>query len=128
MLSLGLFILRVVAGLTVAAHGGQKIFGWWGGPGLDGWSGHVTAMGMKPARFWAIAAALAEFGGGLLVAFGFLNPVGSAAVIGSMLMAIIAVHLTKGFFNSNGGVEFPLLLGASVLTVALTGPGPWSLD
>lgn len=85
-------------------------------------------MGIKPARPWAIAAALAEFVGGLLVAFGFLGPIGYLAVCGSMLAAIWLVHAGKGFFSSKGGWEFPLMILAVLAGTSLIGPGAISLD
>src|SRR5258708_24313831 len=103
MVGVGRMILRGVFGLAMAAHGSQKLLGWFGGPGLKGWTGHVEAMGFRPAPWWALVAALSEFGGGLLVALGLLTPVAAAAVIGAMLIATVGVHLPKGFFNGNSG-------------------------
>jgi putative oxidoreductase len=128
MLSIGLLIVRVVVGLTVAAHGAQKLFGWFGGPGISGFGGWLASMGIKPARPWAVVAALAEFAGGLLVALGFLGPVGYLAACGSMLTAILLVHAGKGFFASNGGYEFPLTILAVLAGTSLIGPGALSLD
>src|SRR5215472_2384936 len=98
MVALGLLILRVVIGLTVAAHGAQKLFGWWGGPGMHGWTGAMNHMRIRPAPVWAWVSALAEFGGGLALALGLLTPLPSFAIAGSMLVAIALVHLPKGFF------------------------------
>jgi putative oxidoreductase len=128
MLALGLLILRLVIGLTLAAHGAQKLFGWWGGPGMKGWTGAMNHMRIRPATPWAWASALAEFGGGLGLALGFLNPLPSFAIAGSMLVAIALVHLPKGFFNSKGGFEFNLSILAAVAAVAFAGPGAYSLD
>jgi putative oxidoreductase len=127
-LALGLLILRVVLGLTVAAHGAQKLFGWFGGTGLDGFGKVMEKLNIHPARPFALLAGLAEFGGGILVAFGFLNPVGPLIVAGAMAVAIVTVHLSKGFFNSAGGYEFPLLIAGGSVALSLTGPGPYSLD
>src|SRR5258708_6930599 len=128
MVGVELLILRGVFGLAMAAHGSQKLFGWFGGAGLKGWTGHVEAMGFRPAPWWALVAALSEFGGGLLVALGLLTPVAAAAVIGAMLIATVVVHLPKGFFNANGGFELPLLMAVAVGSVAITGPGSISGD
>jgi putative oxidoreductase len=128
LVSLGLLILRVVVGLTLAAHGAQKLFGWWGGSGMAGWTQAVTKLRIRPAAAWAWIAALAEFGGGLLFAFGLLSPVGSLAIASAMLVAIAAVHWPNGFWNGKRGYEFNLALLASVSAVALTGPGSYSLD
>ncbi len=128
LLDVGLIVLRLVLGLTFIGHGSQKLFGWFGGPGLKGWTAGVGKMGMRPAWFWALVAALGEFGGGLLVLIGFLNPLGSLGIIGAMLMAIIKAHWSKGFWNTKGGFEFPLMNLAAALALALTGPGAYSVD
>jgi putative oxidoreductase len=127
-ISLGLLILRVVVGLTVAAHGAQKLFGWWGGPGMMGWTQMVTKLRVRPAAPWAWVAALSEFGGGLLLALGLLSPLGSFGIAGAMLVAIATVHWANGFWNGKRGYEFNLTLLGSVAALALTGPGTYSLD
>ena len=128
MIALGLLILRLVLGLTVAGHGAQKLFGWWGGSGMKGWTGAMTRMRIRPAVPWAWMSALAEFGGGLLVALGFLNPLGSFALAGSMLVAVILVHWPKGFWVGKGGYEYNLLILGAAAAIAIAGPGAYSLD
>jgi len=128
MAAIGLLVLRLVVGLIVAAHGAQKLFGWWGGPGMTGWTGAMTHMRMRPAAAWAWMSALAELVGGLLFVLGFLSPLGSMAIAGSMLVAIALVHLPKGFWVGKGGYEFNVSLIAGVVAIALTGPGALSLD
>jgi putative oxidoreductase len=128
MTAFGLLILRVVVGLILAGHGAQKLFGWWGGPGMNGWTATVAKLRIRPAQPWAWIAALAEFGGGLLLALGLLSPLGNLAIAGSMLVAIVTVHLSRGFWVSKGGYEFNLALIAAVAALALTGPGAYSLD
>ena len=128
MTALGLLILRLVVGLIMVGHGGQKLFGWWGGPGMNGWTQMIQKLRIRPAQPWAWVAALAEFGGGILLALGFLSPLGSLAIAGSMLVAIVTVHLSRGFWVSKGGYEFNLAIIASVAALALTGPGIYSLD
>lgn len=128
MFALGILILRLVVGGILFAHGAQKLFGWWGGPGMQGWTGAMTRMRIRPAAPWAWVSALAEFAGGIGLALGFLNPLPSIAIAASMLVAIALVHLPKGFFNSKGGYEFNLSLIAAVAAVALAGPGSISLD
>jgi putative oxidoreductase len=126
--ALGLLVLRLAIGLILAGHGAQKLFGWWGGPGMAGWTGAMGKMRVRPAVAWAWVSALAEFGGGLLFALGFLSPLGSMAIAGSMLVALITVHLPRGFWNTKGGYEFNLSILAAVVAVAIAGPGAYSLD
>jgi putative oxidoreductase len=128
MAALGLLILRLVVGLSLAAHGSQKLFGWFGGSGITGWAAVVAKLRIRPPLQWAWIAALSEFGGGLLVALGLLWPLGAFAIIGAMLVAIATVHWPKGFFVTKGGYEFNLVLIASAVALALTGPGLYSLD
>jgi putative oxidoreductase len=128
MISLGLLILRLVVGLTVAAHGAQKLLGWFGGGGINGTRGMVTRLQFRPIELWTWAVTLGEFGGGLLMALGLLSPVGNFGVMGAMVIAMWLVHMPKGFFNSKGGIEFPLQIATVALVLSLTGPGPYSLD
>ena len=128
MVDIGLLILRIVLGLTFLGHGSQKLFGWFGGGGVQGTTGMMEKMRLRPAWFWGALATLSEFIGGLLVLLGFLNPIGSLGIIASMLMAIIQVHWSKGFWNTGGGIEFPLMNLTAALALALTGPGAYSLD
>jgi putative oxidoreductase len=125
---LGLTALRAAVGAVFVAHGTQKLFGWFNGPGLDGMAQGLDAMGLKPGKRNAVIAGVSETAGGAMIATGFLTPVGAAATIGVMDQAIRTVHAPKGFFNTDGGYEFNLLLGASAFALADTGPGPWSLD
>jgi len=127
-IAVGILILRLVIGLTLAAHGAQKLFGWFGGPGMSKWTESVKRLRIRPAQPWAWVAALSEFGGGLLLALGLLGPLGSLAIIGAMLVAIATVHLSKGFWLSKGGYEFNLAIISAAVALALTGPGSYSLD
>jgi putative oxidoreductase len=95
---------------------------------MNGWTQAVTRLRIRPAQPWAWIAALAEFGGGLMLALGLLSPLGSLAIAGSMIVAMITVHLPRGFFVAKGGYEFNLALLAAVYALALTGPGAYSLD
>ena len=127
-LALGLLILRVVAGLTITAHGVQKLFGWFEGPGINKLAKGFQAQGFKPALFWVILVILGEFGGGLSVALGFLTPLGAAGIFGTMFMAIFKSHWKNGFFNSKRGLEFPLSLLTIAVAIGIIGPGTYSLD
>jgi putative oxidoreductase len=127
-MKLGLTILRAVVGGTFFAHGAQKLFGWFGGPGLEGMGKGFEQMGMRPGRRNAMIAGVAEAGGGTLLATGFLTPVGAAGVIGVMHQAVRKVHWEKGFFMTAGGYEYNLALVAACVALVDAGPGPWSLD
>jgi len=128
LLSLGLLVLRVVVGLTLAGHGAQKLFGWWGGPGMAGWTQAVTRLRIRPPVPFAWLAALSELGGGLLFALGLLSPLGTLALTGTMLVAVATVHWPNGFWTSKRGYEYNLTVIASAVAVGLTGPGTYSLD
>jgi putative oxidoreductase len=124
----GLLLIRVVLGGIMAAHGAQKLFGWFGGHGLAGTRGWLDTMGFKPARLHAAVVGLAEFGGGALLILGLLTPLGAAAVAGVMFVAIATVHWRNGFFNTGGGYELNLLIVATAIGLAMTGPGTISID
>jgi putative oxidoreductase len=124
----GLLLARLTFGLLMAAHGSQKLFGWFGGYGLSGTGGFFESLGFRPGRFFAGAAGLSEFAGGLLLALGFLQPVGAALVVAVMIVAIITVHLGHGLFATTNGLEVPALYAAAAAALALTGAGVYSLD
>jgi putative oxidoreductase len=124
----GLLILRLVFGLLMAAHGAQKLFGWFGGYGFPAVSGYFETLGFRPGRLFAATAATSEVVGGLLVAAGFLGPIGPALVLAVMIVAIFAVHVQHGLFATTNGIEVPLLYAAAVVALAFTGPGGYSLD
>jgi putative oxidoreductase len=128
MKDLGLLTLRLTTGGLLAGHGAQKLFGWFSGPGLKGFAGFVEAMGLKPGTFWAGAAAMGEFGGGVLNALGLLHPLGPLGMTGSMVMATVKVHWGKPIWATAGGAELPVTNIASALALTLTGPGRLSLD
>jgi putative oxidoreductase len=120
-------IIRLVVGLTLAAHGAQKLFGWFGGPGYEKLGQGFRARGFRPVQLWTALVILGEVGGGLSLAFGLLTPLGAAGALGAMVMAI-RTHWAKGFFGSKGGFEYPLALLAVSLAIGIAGPGALSLD
>ena len=124
----GLLIARMVLGLLMAAHGTQKLFGWFGGYGLAGTGGFFEQLGFRPGRFFAATAGTTEVVGGLLVAAGLLGPLGPALIVSVMVVAIATVHWGHGLFAQNNGIETPLLYAVVAVALALTGPGAYSLD
>ena len=123
----GLLVGRAVFGLLMAAHGTQKLFGWFGGYGLTAVSGFFESLGFRPGRFFAATAATVEIVGGLLLAAGFLGPIGPALILSVMIVAAISVHLANGVLGANS-MEVTILYGAGAVTFALAGPGAYSLD
>jgi putative oxidoreductase len=126
-MSYGLLVLRVVVGGTMFGHGAQKLFGWFGGPGRDGTAGFLGQLGFRAPLLFGLVAGLAE-SGGLFFAAGLLTPLAALGIAIVMLNAIGSVHWSKGFWNGNGGIEFPLTLLTVAVAVAATGPGRFSLD
>lgn len=120
--------IRVIVGLIFVAHGTQLLFGWFGGTGLASTIKLTEMLGLRPAPFWGLLAALGQFGGGLLLLLGFLHPLGALAIMGAMLVAILKVHLTHGFWITNGGFEYSLLLFLLAGILGLAGPGLYALD
>ena len=124
----GLSIVRIIAGLTFAAHGSQKLFGWFGGYGLVGVGQWMESIGLAPGYLMALLAGGAEFFGGLALVIGLLVRPAAAVLAVTMLVAIVTVHLSNGFFMSNNGYEFALALMAISLAVLVEGAGKLSLD
>ncbi len=124
---LGLLILRVGTGGVLAAHGAQKLFGWFGGGGLEGTGQFMESVGYAPGKANATIAGLTEAGGGILLALGLATPAAGAAAAGAMAGAA-AVHTPNGFFAQSGGYEHPAFLGLTATGLSITGPGRISLD
>jgi putative oxidoreductase len=124
----GLFLIRAIVGVLMAAHGTQKLFGWFGGYGLNGTAGFFEALGFRPGKFFAATAAAAEVTGGLLVALGLFGPVGPALLVSVMIVAAISVHWQHGVFAATNGIEVPLLYAVVASGLALIGPGAYSAD
>jgi putative oxidoreductase len=126
-LSIGLLLVRIVIGLIMAAHGASKLLGWFGGYGLRGTGQFFEQIGFQPGPAFAAAASISEIVSGLLVALGFLGPIGPALMVSVMVVAAITVHWGQGLFAPKG-IELPLLYGITAFGLALTGFGQYSLD
>jgi len=127
MMDTGLLIIRLIIGLTFAAHGTQKLFGWFGGHGIAGTGGWFESIGMKPGKALAITAGLAELIGGLLFAGGVFLWIAAILIIGSMLVAIVKVHGVNGYWVTQNGYEYNMALIVIALGVAMIGAGDYSL-
>jgi putative oxidoreductase len=121
-------IVRLTQGSLMAGHGAQKLFGSFGGPGLEGTSGFMEMLGMRPGRPWAYLAGLSEFGGGVLTALGLLNPLGPLGVIGAMSMATRKAHWGKPIWVTEGGAELPVFNIAVSTALMIREPDRYSLD
>lgn len=124
---IGQLVLRVGIGSVLVAHGTQKLFGWFGGAGLEATGRGFESMGLRPGRAWAASAGLGEAGGGAALALGLATPLAGAAAASTMGVAA-SRHVPNGFFNGKGGLEFPATLGLAAASFALGGPGPLSVD
>ena len=127
-MDLALLVLRLVVGLLFVGHGAQKLFGAFGGGGLDGTAGMFDNIGLRPGWLHARAAGTAEFAGGALLALGLFTPFAAAVLIAVMTTAVITVHGPNGIWNTNRGYEFNLVMAAVVFALAGVGAGAWSLD
>ncbi len=122
-------LIRAATGLALMPHGAQKLFGWFGGYGLEGTGGFFARnLGLEPGLFWAALVGGVEFFGGLFLALGLLTRPAALAVAVIMAVAVITVHLPKGFFWNAGGYEYPLLWGVIALAIAFKGGAELSLD
>src|SRR5262245_33382318 len=127
-MDIGLLILRLAVGLALAAHGSQKLFGWFGGYGIAGTGGFLESIGFRPGKAMAVISGLGETLGGLGLALGVLTPLSAALVVATMLVAIYSVHIRNGFFITKPGYEYNLVLIAAALALAFAGPGRISFD
>jgi putative oxidoreductase len=125
---LGLLLLRVAIGLTFAAHGAQKAFGWWAGAGWNGWQGAMLRMGFRPPAAFAAASIGAELGGGVFLALGLLTPIAALVLVAQSVVIIARAHWKRGFWAKDNGFEYPLTLLVGAAVLGLTGPGAVSLD
>lgn len=124
----GTLALRIPAGIIFAAHGAQKLFGWFGGYGLEGTGQWLASIGLTPGYLMALLAGSAEFFGGLALVLGLFVRPAAAALAFAMLVAIFSVHIDKGLFVTNNGYEFGLALFAIAASLVVTGAGRASID
>jgi putative oxidoreductase len=127
-MKLGLLIVRVVLGALFVGHGAQKLFGWFGGHGLEGTAGFMESVGLRPGRKHATAAAVTETASGALLVAGLATPAAAAGLTSVMATAIRTVHAPNGVWNTEGGYEYNLVIVAAALALADVGPGDLSLD
>jgi putative oxidoreductase len=120
--------LRIPIGIIFMAHGAQKLFGWFGGYGLEATGGWMESIGLAPGYLMALLAGGAEFFGGLFILLGLLTRLSSVVLAFTMLVAIFSVHFANGLFMSNGGYEFGLALLAASVSLIISGAGKVSLD
>ena len=124
----GRFLVRATVGLLFVGHGTQKLFGWFGGGGLEQTGESFESLGMRPGRRNALAAGAAEAAGGASFALGLATPLGAAALSSVMITAVKKVHAPKGIWVSEGGFEYNAVLLAVLFGMTEVGPGRWSLD
>ncbi len=124
----GITLLRVVTGLTFAAHGAQKLFGWFGGYGLAGVAQWMESIGITPGYLMAALAGSAEFFGGLALVIGLLVRPAAISLLIAMLVAIFSVHWANGFFITENGFEYAMILGLISAVLVIEGAGKLSLD
>lgn len=120
--------LRVPVGIILAAHGAQKLYGWFGGYGLEGTGQWMASIGLEPGYLMALLAGSAEFFGGLALIFGLLTRPAAAVSAFTMLVAIFSVHFEHGLFLSNNGYEYALALFAATLALTIQGAGSYAAD
>jgi putative oxidoreductase len=127
-MQLGLLIIHGLVGLLFAGHGAQKLFGWFGGRGLDRTGAGMASMGLLPGRLMAAGAGAGELTGGLLLALGLFTPLAAALLVAVGLVAARTAHADKGLWNAEGGWELVMVLAVVSLGLAFNGAGAWSLD
>jgi putative oxidoreductase len=124
----GSLLLRVPVGVILIAHGGQKLFAWFGGYGLEGTASWMASIGLEPGYLMALMAGSAEFFGGIGLVLGLLTRPAALVAALTMLVGLVTVHLGNGFFLDSGGIEYALALLAATTALAIQGGGMLSMD
>lgn len=119
--------VRLALGWIFIAHGGQILFGLWGGPGLKGFAGYLMGLGLKPAILWAFLAACGQFFGGFMVLLGIYARLGAFLISCVMVVAIATIHAPHGFFITNQGYEYNVAVLGLSLCILFAGPGRFSI-
>jgi len=127
MMDWGILVLRLGIGVMFAAHGLQKVFGFFGGPGINGFSKMLSGLGFAPPVFWAYLAAYTELLGGVFLVLGLFTRASAAMLLALIITAAVKVHLGKGFFLAAGGFEYTFVIAAACLALVLLGPGRFSI-
>lgn len=128
LIDYALLLMRVMLGIILAAHGSQKLFGWFDGGGIKGSTKMMQSLDIHPPVFWAYVNGICEFGGGLLTALGVLWPIGPLMIVANMLVAVAKARWEKGFWSMNGGYEYDLALLVNALALGMIGAGRYSVD
>jgi putative oxidoreductase len=127
-MALGLLVVRLAVGFLMIGHGTQKLLGWFGGHGPQGTGYFFDSLGLRPGRLMAVLAGATEVTGGLLIALGFLTPLGAALLSAVMLTAVLTAHRGSGLWVTEGGSEYNIVLIAGLFALTAVGAGEWSLD
>ncbi len=127
-MEIGLLLIHLAIGASLAAHGAQKLFGWFGGYGIAGTAGYLEGFGLQHGRLLAVGAGAAELGGGLLLAAGLATPLAAALIAATMLVAARTDHAGEGYWIYNGGAEYVLTVAVVAIGLAFNGAGAWSFD
>lgn len=128
MTDMALLLIRLWLGITFVAHGGQKLFGWFGGGGIPGTARLLESLDIRPGRFWAYLAGLGELGGGILVGLGLLTQLGAIVIVITMVVAIAVAAGKRGFWIEQGGYEYNILIIIVSIALILAGPGGYAVD
>jgi putative oxidoreductase len=127
-MDIGILLIRLVIGLTFMGHGAQKLFGWFGGYGIKGTGGFFESVGIKPGEKMALLAGLTELIGGALFAIGLFTPLAGLMIAGTMVIAIFKVHGPNGYWITQNGYEYNLVLLVVAAAIAIMGAGSYSVD